>query len=243
MAFAICDFLKYDRRDFPEESLRGYYQCPECNKWYTDNWITRHLSEAHDIDIRDLYLDAHPEESRYCKYCGKERYWEGRVYRLGKTCRDPECQRKSQSDTMIENKTSGFCGYILDSKGPMSLYKSRKRILNLMLEQGNRDTSVTHYLYLMKTNDRLKFGISLDLDGRLEVFGAKLINYVSGSLDYIANLEYNIAMKFRHYLIINDTKTNYTEFMDISHLEELNGYFEHIKLGDNEIFDESELTD
>lgn len=242
MAFAICDFLNYDRRDFPEESLRGYYQCPDCGKWYSDNWITRHLYEAHEIDIIDLYLDSHPNESRYCKYCGNERYWEGRVYRLGKTCGNPECQRKSQSDTMIETKSSGFCGYLLDSVGSHSHYLTRCRIRDLMLSQHNRDLTAEHYLYLLDCGDKIKFGISLDIDGRSNIFDGDIVNYIKGNIKDIVDHEFNISMIFRHYLILNENKTNYSEFMDKVHLEEINGYFESIKSGNNIKFDINDLT-
>jgi hypothetical protein len=72
------------------------------------------------------------------------------------------------------------------------------------------------YLYFLEFPSSIKVGFSKDYMGRVSYLGGSIIRIVSGPTNDLADLEFDIFMKFMNFTKLNDEGTRYTEFMDKS---------------------------
>lgn len=62
----------------------------------------------------------------------------------------------------------------------------------------------------------IKVGFSKDWERRVtkQILGGRIIMIISGPTNDLADLEFDVFMKFMDYTQLNQDKTRYTEFMD-----------------------------
>jgi hypothetical protein len=73
------------------------------------------------------------------------------------------------------------------------------------------------YLYFLKFPASIKVGFSKDWERRTtkQILGGTVIAIISGPTRDLADLEYDTFVEFQKYTKLNETKTRYTEFLDL----------------------------
>lgn len=72
------------------------------------------------------------------------------------------------------------------------------------------------YFYFLDFPNSIKVGFSKDWERRTtkQILGGKVIMIISGPTNDLADLEFDVFIKFNNYTQLNNDKTRYTEFMD-----------------------------
>lgn len=78
----------------------------------------------------------------------------------------------------------------------------------------NKFQGKSGYLYFLLFPNSIKIGFSKDYEGRVSYLGGKILNVISGPTEDLADLEFDIFIKFMEYTQLNSSGTRYTEFMD-----------------------------
>lgn len=98
----------------------------------------------------------------------------------------------------------------------------------------NKFQGKTGYLYLLTFPSSIKVGFSKDYEGRASYLGGKILKIVSGPTEELADLEFDIFIKFMNYTKLNSEGTRYTEFMDKKVLSEVEKFInERVKESKN----------
>lgn len=107
-----------------------------------------------------------------------------------------------------------------NSKGYGSEYHMR---LNNKILLHNKFQGENGFLYLLKFPGSIKVGFSKNWERRvyyqipemMHIVGGKVIAIISGPTSDLADLEFDTFMKFKDYTQLDQTKTRYTEFLDL----------------------------
>lgn len=99
------------------------------------------------------------------------------------------------------------------SKGYGSEYSMR---VNNRILLHNKFQGETGYFYFLDFPASIKVGFSKDWERRVtkQILGGRIIMIISGPTNDLADLEFDVFMKFMDYTQLNQDKTRYTEFMD-----------------------------
>lgn len=97
------------------------------------------------------------------------------------------------------------------SRGYGSEYQMRltnRRLLH------NKFQSQSGYLYILEFPASIKVGFSKNYEGRISYLGGKILEVVAGPTNDLADLEFDILVKFQDYTLLSSDGSRYTEFMD-----------------------------
>lgn len=101
------------------------------------------------------------------------------------------------------------------SHGYGSEYAQRVNNRNLL---HNKFQGESGYLYFLEFPASVKVGFSKDWERRTtkQILGGKVLTIVSGPTNDLADLEFDIMIKFQDYTKLDATGTRYTEFLEKS---------------------------
>lgn len=161
--------------------------------------ITRHSQKA--------YSDSPWSRSEHMKMLHQE----GRYLGTSKIGIWNQSQEKHDRMASIRERN------LLDktSHGYGSEYAQRVNNRNLL---HNKFQGECGYLYLLEFPKSVKVGFSKDWERRTtkQILGGKVLAIVSGPTNDLADLEFDIMIKFQAFTQLDATGTRYTEFIDKS---------------------------
>lgn len=99
------------------------------------------------------------------------------------------------------------------SKGYGSEYHMRLRNRELL---HNKFQGESGYIYFLEFPKSIKVGFSKDWERRTtkQILGGKVLEIISGPTDDLADLEYDVFMKFQKYTQLSEDGSRYTEYLD-----------------------------
>jgi hypothetical protein len=78
----------------------------------------------------------------------------------------------------------------------------------------NKFQSQSGYFYILEFPASIKVGFSKNYEGRISYLGGKILEVVAGPTNDLADLEFDILVKFQDCTLLSSDGSRYTEFMD-----------------------------
>lgn len=90
------------------------------------------------------------------------------------------------------------------------------RVTNRRLLNNKFQSSSVGYLYILEFPGSIKVGFSKDYKGRTNYLGGDIVSIISGPTNDLADIEFDIMIKFIDFTILDSTGSRYTEFIEKS---------------------------
>lgn len=185
-------------------SLKYLDQLSNEEIWVSRSYIKRYLRKTYNLSEQEYYNIVVFGDKDYipkCKFCGRDRkFWRLRDGYYS-TCASEECRAMRSSeynkyrwDTLKGEERNEFKSKLgFGSPRTGLLCRAKAEYFRLA---NNLDPSLTYHLYIAVSKDnRYKFGLSSNLDGRKHRMKYKSIkSLITGTLEYISKLEYLIKI-------------------------------------------------